>query len=107
MFTDAGNKEIRFRPIPGRVHPQGGSFKVRTKGRGACNHKIVTAITKQRHTVCGMRDKMAVASSSSKRGRFAVANGYVDRVLDAPVVNLTPPSPRPRRGLLLAKPCGR
>ena len=43
-------------------------------------------IKKIGHTVCGIRDKMAGASSSSKTGRFIPKHTGLDARLDAPIV---------------------
>lgn len=97
MFTVDGLRETPYRPVPGRVHPNEGSFLVRTQGKNEGGEKIVVHIKKRKGTVCGLRDTMAKAGSSAKRSQLVNANGHIDRRLDAPSVCLTPPRPRRRR----------
>ncbi len=102
LFEADGYKPVDKKrlPIPDRVHPKDSSFLHRTgKAVKDADGRIIRRegewVKKQRHTVCGLRDKMAGASSSAKLAKFVNANGHVDRVLDGPAAPcLTPPAPR-------------
>lgn len=102
MFTTNGQLETPYKPVPGRVHPRESSFLHR-QGKAIKDEygRIIGRkgenVRKQRHTVCGLRDKMAGASSSAKVTRFVNVNGRLDGHIDAasqPGPCLTPPAPR-------------
>lgn len=100
LFEDDGYKPVDRKYVPkvGPVVPSESRFSHRGRAVKDADGRVIGYRDEQliirRKTVCGLRDKMACASSTSKVTRFVVANGHTDRRLDAPTVNLTPPPPR-------------
>jgi hypothetical protein len=100
MYEPSGLKSNKF-PVPshdpskchgvtGNAIPvvKEGSLQAKVHGRSH-GVPIVTQIRKSSRTVCGLRDKMACASSSAKTSRFVNINGRLDNSIDRPEQSFT------------------
>lgn len=108
LLSLAGERPDKKMTLPkvGRVHPSESGFSHR-RGKPVLDNNLPRkgeVIKKTRKTVCGLRDKMACASSTAKRTRLINTNGRVDERVDGEMTS--PPFigiPNSHRG----KGCGR
>lgn len=104
LFEEPGWKpqSRKFLPPVGRKHTSESNIlhrrgtAVRDQDGREIGRKDASCKT-NRKTLCGLRDKMALAGSSAKSHKLVNTNGHVDRKLDVPTVCLTAPAPRVAR----------
>lgn len=104
LVNDRGERPLvtPFKPKPGRgCHSKGNLLHREGKGIKDAKGNVIARegenIRSRRGSICGLRDKMALAGSSAKINRFVYTNSRVDSQLErqdnAP--SFTPLAPAP------------